>query len=140
MLSYSMLLILFSLSTSAQEKKAKPVTHKASPEATALLEYFYSISGKHILSGQHNFPISGERNSQFAADFIGKTPVVWSQDFGFSEDGDKDSYLARPPLLKRVIKGQDTWTLEKRGKQLKIVQLVDSPRGKRESIMVYDKL
>lgn len=44
------------------------------------------------------------------------------------------------PLLKRVIKGQDTWTLEKRGKQLKIVQLVDSPRGKRESIMVYDKL
>jgi len=42
--------------------------------------------------------------------------------------------------LKRVIKGQDTWTWEKRGKQLKIVQLVDSPRGKRESIMVYDKL
>ncbi|HYF68855.1 MAG TPA: glycosyl hydrolase [Ohtaekwangia sp.] len=88
----------------AQSQEAKPVTPKASAEATALLEYIYSISGKFTLSGQHNFPISGDRNTQFAGDYIGKTPVVWSQDFGFAADGDKDSYLARPSIIKEAIR------------------------------------
>ena len=88
----------------AQGADPVPVTPDASPEATALLHYINSISGKYILSGQHNFPISGDRNSQFAADYIGETPVVWSQDFGFSEDGDKDSYLARPSIIQEAIR------------------------------------
>jgi mannan endo-1,4-beta-mannosidase len=29
---------------------------------------------------------------------------VWSQDFGFSEDGDKDSYLARPAIVQEAIR------------------------------------
>jgi mannan endo-1,4-beta-mannosidase len=96
------LLVLQSSLVRAQS--IKPVTPNASPEVASLLAYLQSISGKYILPGQHNFPISGERNSQFAADFIGKTPVVWSQDFGFSHDGDKDSYLARPAIIEEAIR------------------------------------
>lgn len=97
-------LIIFSLSLTGQGKKIEPVTKNTSPEARALLEYIQGLSGSYILPGQHNFPISGDRNSQFAADFIGKTPPVWSQDFGFAEDGDKDSYLARPDIVREAIR------------------------------------
>lgn len=87
-----------------QLPRTKPVTPNASPEAVALLQYLQDISGKHILSGQHNFPISRDRNTQFASNYIGKTPAVWSQDFGFAEDGDKDSYLARPSIVEEAIR------------------------------------
>jgi mannan endo-1,4-beta-mannosidase len=96
--------LMLSLPASGQDKQAEPVTPKASPEARALLAYFYALSGKHFLSGQHNYPNTGERNSQFAANYIGKTPVVWSQDFGFAKDGDTDSYLARPDIIKEAIR------------------------------------
>ncbi|WP_339784391.1 glycosyl hydrolase [uncultured Imperialibacter sp.] len=95
------LLCLFNVAAFAQ---IAPVTPNASPEARALLEYIQSLSGKHTLVGQHNFPISRDRNSQFAADYIGKTPPVWSQDFGFAKDGDKDSYLARPSIVEEAIR------------------------------------
>jgi len=88
----------------AQGQKIKPVTPKPSPEVMALLDYLQGLSGNHILSGQHNFPISRDRNTQFAADYIGKTPIVWSQDFGFAKDGDKDSYLARPSIVQEAIR------------------------------------
>lgn len=81
-----------------------PVNPNATPEAKALLKYIQSLSGKNILSGQHNYPASGDRNTQFAADYIGKTPVVWSQDFGFAADGDKDSYLSRPAIIREAIR------------------------------------
>jgi mannan endo-1,4-beta-mannosidase len=81
-----------------------PVTPNAMPEAKALLKYIQGLSGKYILSGQHNFPASGDRNTEFAARYIGKTPVVWSQDFGFSADGDKDSYLSRPKIIQEAIR------------------------------------
>ena len=81
-----------------------PVTPNASNEAKALLKYLRSISGNHILSGQHNFPATGERNTLFAAQYIGETPVVWSQDFGFAAEGDKDSYLSRPLIIEEAIR------------------------------------
>ena len=81
-----------------------PVTPDASPEAKALLKYIYTISGTYTLSGQHNFPASGDRNTRFAADYIGKTPIVYSQDFGFAADGDKDSYLSRPAIIHEAIR------------------------------------
>ena len=37
----------------------KPVSPNASPEAQALLTYLYDISGKKLLSGQHNAPLNG---------------------------------------------------------------------------------
>jgi mannan endo-1,4-beta-mannosidase len=96
LLSFSAVICLNSMSQ-------EPVTPNASPEVKALLKYIQGLSGKYILSGQHNFPASGERNTLFAADYIGKTPVVWSQDFGFAKEGDKDSYLSRPAIIQEAI-------------------------------------
>jgi len=80
----------------------KPVTPNASPEAKALLEFIYSISGTYTLTGQHNYPNTRDRNSQYAARYIGKTPALWSTDMGFAKDGDTDSYLARPDIVKEA--------------------------------------
>ncbi|MCB0664286.1 MAG: hypothetical protein KDC80_00615 [Saprospiraceae bacterium] len=100
-LFYTTLFLVFCIVNSLAQE---PVTPDASPEARALLKLLYDLSGKHTLSGQHNFPISGARNSEFAAEYIGATPIVWSQDFGFAADGDKDSYLARPEIVQEAIR------------------------------------
>jgi hypothetical protein len=66
----------------------KPVTPRASPEATALLNLFYNISGKYTLTGQHNYPNIKDRNTLFASEYIGKTPVIFSTDWGFAKEDD----------------------------------------------------
>ena len=85
-------------------ESAVPVTPNVSPEARALLQLFYNISGRYTLTGQHNYPNTRDRNSQFAAKYIGQTPVIWSTDWGFAEDGDTDSYLARPDIVEEAIR------------------------------------
>jgi len=82
----------------------KPANPNLSPEATVLLKLLNDISGKYTLSGQHNFPNTTSKNSQFAAKYIGKTPVIFGTDFGFAKEGDKDSYLARPEIIQEVIR------------------------------------
>jgi mannan endo-1,4-beta-mannosidase len=82
----------------------EPVTLNASPEARALLDFFYSISGKYTLTGQHNYPATRDRNTQFATEYSGETPAIWSTDMGFAEAGDTDSYLARPDIVKEAIR------------------------------------
>jgi mannan endo-1,4-beta-mannosidase len=98
------IVIIMTITPCVSAQKIAPVTPDASTETKALLEYLQSLSGKHTLSGQHNFPISRDKNTQFAASYIGKTPIVWSQDFGFAKDGDKDSYLARPSVIEEAIR------------------------------------
>jgi len=88
----------------AGDEKIETVTPDASVETKALLELMYNISGKFMLTGQHNYPNTRDKNSQFASRYIGKTPVVWSTDMGFAEDGDTDSYLARPDIVKEAIR------------------------------------
>jgi mannan endo-1,4-beta-mannosidase len=88
----------------AEGAAAKPVTPNASPEATALLQFLYDISGKYTLTGQHNFPNTKSRNSQFAAKYIGKTPIIFGSDFGHAKAGDSDSYLARPDIVQEAIR------------------------------------
>src|SRR5512136_352019 len=92
-------LVLWAVSSLRAGNPAKAVTPNASPEARALLQFFYDISGKYTLTGQHNYPDTGDRNTQFAARYTGKTPAVFSTDWGFARDGDKDSYLARPGIV-----------------------------------------
>jgi mannan endo-1,4-beta-mannosidase len=82
----------------------EPVTTNASPEAKALLELFYRISGKYTLTGQHNYPNTRDRNSRFAAKYMGQTPAIWSTDMGFAKEGDTDTYLARPDIVKEAIR------------------------------------
>src|SRR6202522_115939 len=88
----------------AQQNFMNPVTPNASPEARALLKFFYSISGKYILPGQHNFPNVKGRNTEFATQYIGETPVIYSTDWGFAQDGNSDSYLARQDIVNEAIR------------------------------------
>src|SRR5579872_5031454 len=67
-----------------------PVDKNASPEAKKLLNYLYSISGRSILSGQHNFNQDMNRCSDSAFAFTGKHPAVWGTDFiwnGMQDNG-----------------------------------------------------
>jgi len=97
-----MTLLLFSVFPLHAGASSEPVTPQASPEARALLKMLDKISGKYTLTGQHNYPNTLDKNSQFAAKYIGKIPAVWSTDMGFAEEGDKDSYLARPDIIEEA--------------------------------------
>ena len=81
-----------------------PVNPHASPEARALLNYLYSISGHYILTGQHNYPNTIANWTDRAYDFTGKYPAVYGQDFGFQGGADKDSTLARPALVEEAMR------------------------------------
>ncbi len=102
LLKVFVLIVLLNNSLSANT--TDPVNPNATPEAKALLDLFYRISGKYTLTGQHNYPNTKDRNSRFAAGYIGQTPAVWSTDMGFAEKGDYDSYLARPDIVKEAIR------------------------------------
>ena len=82
----------------------KPVTPDAMPEAVALFDMLQEISGHYTLTGQHNPPTGGDRNSRFAAAYIGKHPAVWTSDFGFAQAGDMDSTQTRPALVQEAIR------------------------------------
>lgn len=91
---------LFSLA--GADTGIQPVAPNASPEARALLELLCRTSGKYIFTGQHNYPNTKDRNSQFAARYTGKRPAIWSTDWGFAKDGDTDSCLARPDIVQEA--------------------------------------
>jgi mannan endo-1,4-beta-mannosidase len=103
--TYGLLAVFFLLTLSSPLISAdsiKPITPNASPEARALLQFLHDISGKFTLTGQHNYPNTKDRNTRFAAEYIGKTPVVFSTDWGFAKDGDTDSYLARRDIVEEA--------------------------------------
>jgi mannan endo-1,4-beta-mannosidase len=81
-----------------------PVTPNASPEARALLHFLYTISGKHTLTGQHNFPAQQEVSTGLATTQSGKTPALYGTDWGFAVAGDKDSAYVRHEEVKEIIK------------------------------------
>jgi mannan endo-1,4-beta-mannosidase len=57
-----------------------PVNPRASAEARALLRYLYSISGRHTLVGQNNFPNTIANWTNRAYDFTGEYPAVYAQE------------------------------------------------------------
>lgn len=79
-----------------------PVNSHATPEARALLAYLDSISGKEIVTGQHNFPNDGSRWTDLDYDLTGKYPGLFGKDFGFSGGEDKDSVLSRPASVEEI--------------------------------------
>jgi mannan endo-1,4-beta-mannosidase len=103
-LSFSTILGLNCPLLVSQPFNPEPVSPGSSTEAKALLQLLYNISGHYILTGQHNYPNIRDRNTRFAARYIGKTPVVFSTDWGFAGDGDTDSYLARPDIVNEAIR------------------------------------
>jgi hypothetical protein len=87
-----------------QSVEIKPVTPQASPEARALLETLYALSGHYTLTGQHNYPNTKSHNSEFAAEYTGKIPAIFSSDWGHAVGGNSDSYLARPDIVQEAIR------------------------------------
>ncbi|HXP63218.1 MAG TPA: glycosyl hydrolase, partial [Dongiaceae bacterium] len=79
-----------------------PVTADASPEAKALLQALYRLSGKHTLTGQHNYPNTKDTFTQRTAKVCGKVPAVFGQDFGFAAPGDQDAAAARPDIIAEI--------------------------------------
>ena len=87
-LSYTLALLVTVLAAAAQP--FAPVNPNASPEAKRVLSYLYSISGKYILSGQHNYNQEMNRYSDSAKVITGKYPAVWGTDFiwnGMQDNG-----------------------------------------------------
>ncbi|MCY2953833.1 MAG: glycosyl hydrolase [Planctomycetota bacterium] len=62
-----------------------PATPDASPEARSLLKFLYSISGKHTLTGQHNYAVNQGRFTDQARRTTGKTPALYGTDWGSSQ-------------------------------------------------------
>jgi mannan endo-1,4-beta-mannosidase len=104
LLFFAAILVLYFSQVYCQTDIPEPVTPDASPEAKALLKFLYDISGHYTLTGQHNYPNIRDRNSRFAARYIGKTPAVFSTDWGFARDGDTDSWLARQDIVQEAIR------------------------------------
>ncbi len=87
------------------QKNVKPVTPDASEEAVALLEYIYSISGKHTMSGQHCAPLVGStRLSVVHRTTGGHYPALFGQDFGFSYPGYWDGINYRQRIVDEAIR------------------------------------
>jgi mannan endo-1,4-beta-mannosidase len=80
----------------------QPVNPHATPEARALLALLTSISGKGIVTGQHNYSNDGSKWTDRAYDITGKYPGLFGEDFGFSGGEDKDSALARPAIVEEI--------------------------------------
>jgi len=88
----------------AEGSSIPPVTPDASPEAVALLKFIQGISGRHTLTGQHNYPNTKDASSREAVLTSGKEPAIFGQDFGFSADGDIDAVSARPANMVEVVR------------------------------------
>lgn len=84
------ILLLFCLFAAAQiwAQGFEPVNKNASPEAKKLLTFIYSIKGKYIISGQHNFNHQLNLYSDSAYAYTGKYPALWGTDFILSGTND----------------------------------------------------
>ncbi len=82
----------------------EPVNPNATPEARSLLRTLCALSGKSILSGQHNFPNHRSQHSDQLAAKVGKYPYIWGSDFGFTGGDDKDSIAGRDAMIEEARK------------------------------------
>jgi len=93
----------FSGAAGAKRSKQAPVNAKASLEAKKLLAFLYKVSGKQILSAQHNYPGTLSRYYDEAHDITSEYPAIWGSDFGFTKD-DKDGIKYRQAIIDEAKK------------------------------------
>jgi mannan endo-1,4-beta-mannosidase len=75
------------LSSGIRAQKVEPVNQNTSEEARQLLDILYRIKGKHLLSGQHNYPNELNRSSDTIQAYTGKKPAVWGSSYrGYSKE------------------------------------------------------
>ncbi len=80
------------------------VTPNPAPEAAALLDYLYSISGRQTLIGQHCAPLVESTRLVTAQRQTGHYPALFGQDFGFSEPGTWDGINFRQRIVDEAIR------------------------------------
>jgi mannan endo-1,4-beta-mannosidase len=80
-----------------------PVVPDTSPEARALLNFLYDISGNHTLSGQHNYAAEQGYSTGAFLRLGHKSPVIYGTDWGFAAKGDKDSAFVRQATVATLI-------------------------------------
>ncbi|HME01350.1 MAG TPA: glycosyl hydrolase [Terriglobia bacterium] len=84
--------------------QCEPVNPNATPEARALLKTICAVSGKGILTGQHNYPNQRSQDYDKVYAITAKYPAIWGSDFGFTDDEDKDSILHRDLMIEEAKK------------------------------------
>lgn len=82
----------------------EPVNPDATAEARALLKTLCAVSGKGILTGQHNFPNHRAQDTDKVFAITNKYPAIWGSDFGFTGGEDKDSILHRDLMIEEAKK------------------------------------
>lgn len=75
-------------SVAANTLQMQPIDPNASAEARALLQRLYDLTGKQILSGQHNYYEEPNVWYDKAAELTGYYPGLWGSDFAFYTSGD----------------------------------------------------
>ena len=63
-----------------------------------------TVSGKGVLSGQHDFPNQRAQDNDKVSSITGKCPAVWGSDFGFTGGEDKDSIVHRDLMIEAAKK------------------------------------
>ena len=82
----------------------KPVNQNATQEACDLLKKIYELSGKTTLAGQHNYPLYSDILQERVHNLTDKYPVVFGQDFGYSEPNTLDGINYRQRTIDNAIK------------------------------------
>jgi mannan endo-1,4-beta-mannosidase len=88
----------------ADPKPCVPVNPNATPEAKELLAKICAVSGKGILTGQHNFPNERNADTEAIHTVTGKYPAIWGSDFGFTNAEDKDAVTHRNLMIEEAKK------------------------------------
>lgn len=94
------LLLLLIVGQQVFSQSFKPVNRNASPEAKKLLAYLYSIRGKDIISGQHNFNTRLNTYSDSAHTITGKYPALWGTDFIWDWKADRGQDIVNEAIKK----------------------------------------
>jgi mannobiose 2-epimerase len=85
---------LKSQSLMLDQKHFDPVNKNATPEAKKLLGFLYSISGKKIIAGHHNYLGGIDTYPDCIKKLTGKLPEIWGCDFaGYFHKGYSDSLV-----------------------------------------------
>ena len=79
---------------STEHKIFDPINKHATREAKKLLEYLYSISGKKIIAGHHNYVGRTDTYPNRVKELTGKLPELWGCDFaGYYQKGYSDTLV-----------------------------------------------
>ncbi|QJD95019.1 glycosyl hydrolase family 26 [Mucilaginibacter robiniae] len=94
------ILILLTSGLVGWAQSIAPVNSHATTEVKNLLRYLYSIKGKNIITGQHNYNEQLNAFSDSARHITGKMPALWGTDFILSGTQDNGPQIVAEAIKK----------------------------------------